>query len=88
MRSRATASQAGTKPQPYHWTCGAGHTGTGEAAAQRHAKECELMGYPKGYDERRDPRRSCAVTLTRKGLIAAICAAAEPYDWTRKAGDQ
>lgn len=71
----------------YHWTCGCGLDGISEAAARRHAKECGLMGYPKGYDRRGNPVADRAVVLTRKGLIAAICAEAEPYDWTRKAGD-
>lgn len=41
-------------PEPYDWTCGCGHTGRGEAAAQRHVKDdgCRLMGYPKGYHQR------------------------------------
>lgn len=43
-RSRQT-SKAGTAA--YHWTCGCGETGTGEAAAQRHAKVCDRMGWPK-----------------------------------------
>lgn len=72
----------------YTWTCGCGLTAIGEAAAQRHVKDgCRLMGYPKDYDKRRNPVADRGVTLTRQGLIAAICAEAEPYDWTRKAGD-
>ena len=30
----------------YLWTCVCGENGTGEAAAQRHAKTCGRMGYP------------------------------------------
>lgn len=36
---------------------------------------------------RQNPRADRGVTLTRKGLVAAIVAAAEPYDWRCPCGD-
>ena len=35
-------------------TCGCGETIRSEARAQRHAKECGLQGYPRGWAEKRE----------------------------------
>lgn len=60
------------------WRCGCGETGTGEAAAQRHAKVCGQMGAPNTalcqvtlWDQRRHRNaqtRACGEPVVRHGL--------------------
>ena len=40
----------------YVWICGCGLHGRGEAAAQRHAAECPLMGRPHTNPDHAEPR--------------------------------